>query len=120
MLGEKKFIKKLVFKMRKSWSSGWGSLGGLAQLKISCCHKLPCRWHIWLGSGIAVAVVQAGSCSCDLTAAQEIPYASGSVLKRKKRKKKKKEEIYQKVEQKDKKMENRTELTTKLDNLSKA
>ena len=34
-----------------------------------------------LGSGVAIAVAQAGSCSSDLTPAQEIPYAAGVALK---------------------------------------
>jgi len=38
---------------------------------------------MWLRSGVAVAVVWAGSCSSDLT--QELPYAAGVALKREKK-----------------------------------
>ena len=41
-----------------------------------------------LGSHVAVAVVQTGSCSSDLTPVWEFPYAVGVALKRKKKKKK--------------------------------
>ena len=39
---------------------------------------------MWLRSGAAVAVVQAGSCSSNLTLSQELPYAAGVAVKRKK------------------------------------
>ena len=35
------------------------SLASLSGLRIWCCHKLQCRSQMWLGSGIAVAVVKA-------------------------------------------------------------
>ena len=35
-------------------------------------------------SSVAVVVVQASSCSSDLTPAQELPYATGATLKKKK------------------------------------
>ena len=31
--------------------------GLLSGLRIQCCHELQCRSQMWLGSGIAVAVV---------------------------------------------------------------
>lgn len=37
---------------------------------------------MWLGSGIAVAVVQASSCSSHSTHSWESPYAAGEALKR--------------------------------------
>ena len=40
-----------------------------------------------LGSGIAVAVVQAGSYTCDSTLAWELPYASSAALKKTKQNK---------------------------------
>ena len=41
------------------------SLASLSGLKIWHCHKLWCRSQMRLGSGIAVAVAQAGSYSTD-------------------------------------------------------
>ena len=46
--------------------AGW--IPGPTQwLRIWHCHELWCRSKMRLGSGVAVAVVQAGSCSSDLT-----------------------------------------------------
>jgi len=42
---------------------------------------------MWLGFRVAAAVVQAGSCSSDLTLAWKLPYAMGVALKSKKKKK---------------------------------
>ena len=39
------------------------SLVSLSRLRIPCCHELWCRSQRWLRSGIAVALVQASSCS---------------------------------------------------------
>ena len=39
------------------------SLALLSGLRIRYCHELWCRLQTWLGSGIAVAVVEAGSYS---------------------------------------------------------
>ena len=44
-----------------------------------------CRLQTWLGSGVAVAVVQAGSCSSDLTGKLHI--AVGVALKSKNKEK---------------------------------
>ena len=40
-----------------------GSIPGLSGLRIQCCPELPCRSQLQLGSGIAVAVAYASSCS---------------------------------------------------------
>ena len=35
-----------------------GLIPGLARgLRIQCCHKLQCSLQMWLGSGVAMAVV---------------------------------------------------------------
>ena len=44
-----------------------GSLASLSGLKIQCCRELWCRWQTRLGSSLAVAVAEAGSCSSDWT-----------------------------------------------------
>ena len=45
-----------------------GSISGLAQwVKDLACHALWCRSQMWLGSGVAVAVAQAGGDSSDMT-----------------------------------------------------
>ena len=41
--------------------------GSLSELKIYCCPELQCRLQTQLGSGVAVAVVGAGSCSSNST-----------------------------------------------------
>ena len=43
------------------------SLASLCGLRIRRCHELWCRSQTWLGSGVAVAVAQVGSCSSALT-----------------------------------------------------
>ena len=43
------------------------SLASLSGLRIWCCHELWCRSQMRLRSGVAVAVLQAGSCGSDLT-----------------------------------------------------
>ena len=43
------------------------SLTSLSRLRIWCFRELWCRSQTWLASGIAVAVVQAGSCCSDST-----------------------------------------------------
>ena len=53
-----------------------GLIPGLAQ----------CRSQTQLGSCVAVAVVQAGSCSSDQTPGLGTPYAVGAALKRQKTK----------------------------------
>ena len=61
-----------------------GTIPGLSQwVKVSCCRALWCRLQMQLGSCIAVSVVQASSCSSDLTPSWEPPYAMGVVLKKK-------------------------------------
>ena len=46
---------------------GVQSLALLSGLRIRHCQELWCRSQILLGSGVAVAVTQAGSCSSDWT-----------------------------------------------------
>ena len=58
------------------------SLSSLSGLRIQCCHQLWCGSQMQLGSGIAVAVALASSCSSHLTPAWELPYAVGAALKR--------------------------------------
>ena len=43
------------------------SLASLSGLRIRHCHKLWCRSQMRLGSGVAVALGQAGSCSSNWT-----------------------------------------------------
>ena len=43
------------------------SVALLSGLTIRRCHELWCRLQSWLGSGVAMAVAVAGSCSSDLT-----------------------------------------------------
>ena len=43
------------------------SVSSLSGLRIQYCHELWCSLQMWLGSLIAVAVVEAGSCSSNLT-----------------------------------------------------
>ena len=62
------------------------SLALLGGLRIQHCRELWCRSQMWLGCHVAVAVVEAGSCSCDLT-----PNLGTSICGRCGPKKKKKE-----------------------------
>ena len=50
------------------------SLASLSGLRIQRCRELWCRSQMWLGSGFAVAMVQAGSCSSN-----EIPSLGTSI-----------------------------------------
>ena len=43
------------------------SLASLSGLRIQRCRELWCRWQMHLGSCIAVALVQAGSCTSHST-----------------------------------------------------
>ena len=52
-------------------------LASLSALRIQCCHELRCRLQMQLGSGIGVAVVEAGSCSSNL-----IPSLGTSICRR--------------------------------------
>ena len=63
-----------------------GSIPGLHQLvkRIWRCHKLRLRLKMQLGSGVAVAVVQAGSCSSDLTPSLELSHAEDAAIGKKK------------------------------------
>ena len=63
-----------------------GLIPGLTQwVKDPVLRELWCRSQMLLGSHIAVAVVQASSCSSDSTLAWELPYATGAALKEKKK-----------------------------------
>ena len=42
------------------------SLASLSVLRIRCCRELWCTSQMWLGSGVAVAVVEVSSCSTNL------------------------------------------------------
>ena len=68
------------------------SLASFSGLRIWHCHDLRCRSQTWLGSGIAVAVavVQAGSCSSDQTPSLGTSICCGCGPKKTKDKKKKK------------------------------
>ena len=60
------------------------SLALLGGLRIRHCHELWCRLHMHLGSHIAAAVMQAGSCSSDSNQplAWELLYAAPAALKK--------------------------------------
>ena len=63
-----------------------GSILGLAQgLRIQCCHELWCRSQTWLGSHVAVAGVQASSCSSDSTPSPGTPICHRCGPKKKKK-----------------------------------
>ena len=64
------------------------SLIWLSGLRIRRCHEPWCRSQTQLRSGVAVAVVKAGSYSSDLTLAWEFPHAAGAALKNKQTNKK--------------------------------
>ena len=70
------------------------SLASLSGLRIHCCPKLRCRSQTWLRSGVAMAVVWAGSCSSDSTPSLGTSICHGcGPKKEKKRKKKKKKRV---------------------------
>ena len=60
------------------------SMALLCGLRILSCHKLQCRSKRQFRSHIAVAVVQASSCSFDLNLAWELSYATGATLRKQK------------------------------------
>ena len=61
-----------------------GSIPSLSQL-VKCCHKLQCSLQMQLGSGVAMSMAQAARCSSHLTSTQELPFAPGAAIKRKKK-----------------------------------
>ena len=65
------------------------SLALLSELRIWPCYKLPCSWQMWLRSSVAMAVAQASAAAQIRPLAQELPYAPGAAIKRKKERKKK-------------------------------
>ena len=64
-----------------------GSIPGLTRgLRIQHCHELWCRSQMWLGSCDAVALAQAAAVApIRRPLVWEPPYASGAVLKSKKK-----------------------------------
>ena len=58
------------------------SLASLSGLRIWHCRGLWCRSQTQLRSGVAVALVQAGSCSSDGPLAWDPPRAAGAALKK--------------------------------------
>ena len=64
-------------------------LASLRGLRIQHCRELWYRSKTWLGSGIAVAVAQAGSCSFDWIPSVGTSICRGCGPKKKKKKKKK-------------------------------
>ena len=56
-------------------SEGAGSVSGLDQW----CKDMALQWQMWLGSSVAVAVVQAAA-----EVPIQLPYATGAAIKRKK------------------------------------
>ena len=63
------------------------SLALLSELKIQCCCELWCKSQMWLGSHVAVAMVEfrrPAAAALILPLAWELPYALGVALKRKK------------------------------------
>ena len=66
------------------------SLALLRGVRIQRCRELWCRLQMRLGSGIAVAVAWASSCSSDSAPSWELPYAAGAAPKSKKKKKERK------------------------------
>ena len=66
-------------------------LASLSGLRIQHCQKLWCRSQMRLRSGIAVAVVEAGSCSSNSTPSLGTFICYRCSTKKKKKKKKKKQ-----------------------------
>ena len=64
------------------------SLAWLSGLRIWRCHEMWCGLHTWLGSGVAVAEVWAGSCSSDSTLSLGTSICHRFSLKKKRKKKK--------------------------------
>ena len=56
-------------------------LASPSELRIQHCRELWCKSQMWLGSGVAVALVQAGSNSSIRPLAWEPPYAADMALK---------------------------------------
>ena len=79
------------------------SLALLSELRMQRCRELWCRSQMWLGSGVAVAVAKAGSCSSDLTPSLGTSKChwwgpKKKKKKKKERKKKRKESTISKAE----------------------
>ena len=66
------------------------SLASLSGLRIQRCRELWCSSQTWLGSGIAVAVVQASNCSSDWTPRLGTSISHRYGLKKQQQKKKQK------------------------------
>ena len=65
------------------------SLASLSELRIRHCCTLQCRLQMWLGSWVAVAVAQAGSCRSDSTPSLGTSTCCTGAPPKKKRKKEK-------------------------------
>ena len=61
-----------------------GSLDLLSELRIQSCCKPQHRLQMQLGCSVAIAVVQATTAAPVQSLAQELPYATGADVKRKK------------------------------------
>ena len=85
----------LWFSGLRTWVVSMGmrvqSLASLSGWRILCCHELQCRSQIRLGSGVAVAVGEAGAIAPIWPLAWKFPYAMGATQKKKKKKKKERE-----------------------------
>ena len=66
------------------------SLASISGLRIQCCRELWCRSQTWLGSDVAVAVVEAHSYSSNWTPSLGTSTCLGCSPKKQKKKKKKK------------------------------
>ena len=62
----------------------------LSGLRIKRCHKLWCRWQIWLGPSVGMALVWASSCSSDSTLNPATSICPRCTHKKKRKEKKKK------------------------------
>ena len=66
-----------------SLGKGVQSLASLSGLRIWCCHELWCRLQMRLGSGVVMAMVEAGTCRSDSTPSLRTYVCHGLALKRK-------------------------------------
>ena len=76
-MAQRKRIRLICLKMQVR------SLAWLSGLRIRLCRELWCRSQTQLGSTVAMAVVEAGSCSSGWMPSLEPPYATSAALKKK-------------------------------------